>query len=224
MNIQTIIEKTKSKCLFHEQNSSFMFAHDVLYVNAHPLFDGILRYPDNLSWPDWFILDLFKWPKFYKPELVNQPLALFHHATETYGEIKKYSDIVDMNNKNMDMEVPVYFLEIHCKNIEEARKRIWTLAYSTYDMKKSLFVKMFTRTMLEDPFFYSNIRKCWKHFGIESVDIDLATMTLTNVPKNLNMVYTPTRLEMWPHSGIIVTQADKSYLKGKYDKLKFANK
>ena len=63
-------------------------------------------------------------------------------------------------------------------------------------MKKSLFVKMFTRTMLEDPFFYSNIRKCWKHFGIESVDVDLATMSLTNVPKNLNMVYTPTRLEM----------------------------
>lgn len=132
MAIEKIVENIKNRPRFHEQYSSFMFAHDILYVNAHPLFDGILRYPDNFSCPEWFILDLFKLPKFYKPELVNQPLALFHNATMSYGEVVQYRDIVDSHN----MEIPLLFLEVHCKNIEEARKRICTLAYLTYDMSK----------------------------------------------------------------------------------------
>ena len=98
MFIEKIINQIKDRPRFHEQYSSFMFAHQTLYVNAHPLYDGIIRYPENLSCPEWFILDLFKIPKFYKPELVNQPLALFHHATQTNGEILKYRDIVEGQN------------------------------------------------------------------------------------------------------------------------------
>lgn len=196
MHIESIIERAKTKPQFHEQLSSYMFAHGTLFVNAHPLQDGILRYPENLSCPDWFILDLFKCPKFYRPEHVNEPLALFHNATESNGEILKYNDIVDMGKKNMDITVPLTFLEVHCKNIEEARKRVCTLAYITYDMRKEVFVKMFTKSMLEDPFFYSNIRKCWKHYNIRSVDIDLAKMSLTNTKSVGTVIYTPTRLEM----------------------------
>ena len=77
--------------------------------------------------------------------------------------------------------------------------------------------------MLEDPFFYSNIRKCWKHYNVKTVDARIATMSLTNIPKSPSAMYTPTRLEMCPHSGIIITPNEKEYLKGKYDKLKFGN-
>jgi hypothetical protein len=104
MHIEEIVEKIRSKPRFHEQFSSYMFANDTLFVNAHPLMDGILRYPENMSCPDWFILDLFKCPKFYKPELVNQPLALFHSSTLFKGEILKYNDIVYAKNNNGDID------------------------------------------------------------------------------------------------------------------------
>ena len=48
-HIEEIVEKIKGKPRFHEQFSSFMFSQDTLYVNPHPLMDGVLRYPDNLS-------------------------------------------------------------------------------------------------------------------------------------------------------------------------------
>ena len=35
--------------------------------------------------------------------------------------------------------------------------------------------------------------------------------------------YTPTSLDMCPHSGIIILPSEKHYLQGKYDKLKFSN-
>jgi len=124
MNLEKIISKIKGRPQFHEQFSTYMFAHSTLYVNANPHTDGILRYPENLSCPDWFILDLFKCPKFYRPEMINEPMALMHHGTETNGEIKKFGDIVNHNKKNMDLDMPLYFLEINCRNIEEARKRV----------------------------------------------------------------------------------------------------
>jgi hypothetical protein len=154
---------------------------------------------------------------------VNQTLALFHYATMSYGEIIKYNDIVDMNKKNIDLDVPLYFLEVHCRTVEEARKRACILAYLTYDIRKSVYVKLFTKTMLEDPFFYSNIRKCWSHFNIKSVDISLAKMSLTNSKKAPQSGYNPTKVEMCPHDGIIVSRPDHNYIKGKYDKLKFSN-
>lgn len=60
----------------------------------------------------------------FKPEHINEILALFHFGTQSFSEIKKYSEIVDMDKKGMDVEIPLFFVEIHCKNVEEARKRV----------------------------------------------------------------------------------------------------
>ena len=158
MNIERIMEKVKRRPRFHEQFSSFMFAEETLWVNPHPLMDGVIRYPDHLSCPDWFILDLFKCPKYHqKPLHINDPLSLFHYATAGFGEIKRYNDIVDYNqNAQLVDSRNLYFLEVHCRNVEEARKRVCILAYLTFD---NCFVKMFSKSMLEDPFFFANIRK-----------------------------------------------------------------
>lgn len=66
-----------------------------------------------------------------------------------------------MSKKVADVPVNLNFVQINCVNIEEARKRAAIIAFLTYDLKNRSFVKMFTQSMLEDPFFYSNVRKAW---------------------------------------------------------------
>ena len=68
--------------------------------------------------------------------------------------LDKGEEVVCLDNFN-----DYYSPDIKRKNIEEARKRVCTLAYITYDISKEIFVKMFTKSMLEDAFFYSNVRK-----------------------------------------------------------------
>lgn len=80
------------------------------------------------------------------------------------------------------------------------------LAYMTYDISKSVYVKMFSKVMLEDPFFYSNIRKCWSHFGIVPQDSGLTTLNLTNFMKAKSLI-SPNMKKMYPHSGFILTNS-----------------
>ena len=54
----------------------------------------------------------------------------------------------------MDIDRNLYFLEINCGSVEEARRRAMVMAYLTYDMTRHLFVKLSTSKMLEDPFIH----------------------------------------------------------------------
>ena len=45
-----------------------------------------------------------------------------------------------------------------------------------------------------------------------------------SIPRGPSLsLYSPAKMEMMPHSGIIVSKSDKKYILGKYDKLKFSN-
>ena len=67
----------------------------------------------------------------------------------------------------MDIDRNLYFLQINCGSIEEARRRAVVMAYLTYDMTRHLFVKLNTSKMLEDPFIHQNIYDSHEIFGLE---------------------------------------------------------
>ena len=67
----------------------------------------------------------------------------------------------------MDIDRNLYFLQINCGSVDEARRRAIVMAYLTYDMTRHLFVKLSTGKMLEDPFIHQNIYDAHEIFGLE---------------------------------------------------------
>ena len=100
----------------------------------------------------------------------------------------------------MDIDRNLYFLEINCGTVDEARRRAIVLAYLTYDMTRHLFVKLSTSQMLEDPFTHQNIYDSHELFGLEikNEEVDVKALLCEQASQ--------------PHQGMISTEKDAQVL------------
>jgi len=103
---------------------------------------------------------------------------------------------MDYQNCAVDIDRNLYFLEINCGTIEEARRRAIVMAYLTYDMTRHLFVKLCTGKMLEDPFIHQNIYDSHEIFGLEiaNEEVDVKGLLCQQASQ--------------PHQGMISTEKD----------------
>ncbi len=116
--------------------------------------NGVYRYK-GLAVPQWFRVPLHP-PDFMQSPYINKLEALFHF-TQQDCRILPATSILAYQNCQVDIDRNLYFLEINCGTVDEARRRAIVLAYLTYDMTRHLFVKLCTGKMLEDPFIHQNI-------------------------------------------------------------------
>jgi hypothetical protein len=100
----------------------------------------------------------------------------------------------------MDIDRNIYFLQINCGSIEEARRRAIVMAYLTYDMTRHLFVKLSTSKMLEDPFIHQNVYDSHEIFGLEikNEEVDVKALLCQQAAQI--------------HQGIISTEKDAQVL------------
>lgn len=133
-----------------------MFDFNPTTFNVHMAIDeepnnGVFRYK-GLSVPKWFGVQL-RPPDFMQSPYINKLAALFHFTQEDC-QILPSTSIIQYQNCRMDIDRNLYFLQINCGSVEEARRRAIVMAYLTYDMTRHLFVKLATSKMLEDPFIH----------------------------------------------------------------------
>lgn len=126
--------------------------------------NGVYRYK-GLAVPQWFHVPLHP-PDFMQSPYINKLEALFHF-TQQDCRILPATSILAYQNCRVDIDRNLYFLEINCGTVDEARRRAIVLAYLTYDMTRHLFVKLCTGKMLEDPFIHQNIYDSQEIFGLE---------------------------------------------------------
>ena len=72
-------------------------------------------------------------------------------------EVIPANKVIDYKKKVIDVEEGLGFVKMQCQSVDEAKRRALVLALLTYDLKKSIFVKVATSKMLEDPFVLKNI-------------------------------------------------------------------
>ena len=133
-----------------------MFDFNPTTFNVHMAIDeepnnGVFRYK-GVSVPKWFGVQL-RPPDFMQSPYINKLAALFHFTQEDC-QILPSTSIIQYQNCRMDIDRNLYFLQINCGSVEEARRRAIVMAYLTYDMTRHLFVKLATSKMLEDPFIH----------------------------------------------------------------------
>ena len=100
----------------------------------------------------------------------------------------------------MDIDRSLYFLQINCGSVDEARRRATVMAYLTYDMTRHLFVMLSTSKMLVDPFIHQNIYDTHEIFGLEikNEEVDVKALLSDQACQ--------------PHQGIISTEKDAQIL------------
>ena len=154
---------------FRFREQAVMFDFDAKEFAVHMAIDeephnGVYRFK-QLAVPGWFNVPLHP-PDFMQSPYINKLEALFHF-TQDDCQILPATSILDYQNCQMDIDRNLYFLQINCGSIEEARRRAVVMAYLTYDMTRHLFVKLNTSKMLEDPFIHQNIYDSHEIFGLE---------------------------------------------------------
>ena len=143
-NINEVIRGALSGFRFREQ--AVMFDFNPTTFSVHMAIDeeptnGKFRYK-SLSVPTWFGVQL-RPPDFMQSPYINKLEALFHF-TEDDCQILPATSIMNYANCKMDIDRNLYFLQLNCGTVEEARRRAIVMAYLTYDMTRHLFVKMST--------------------------------------------------------------------------------
>lgn len=153
-NINDVITGALTGFRFREQ--AVMFDFNPTTFEIHMAVDedpncGIFRYK-QLAVPQWFKVPLHP-PDFMRSPYINKLEALFHF-THADCQILPATSVVQYQNCKIDIDRNLYFLQINCGTIEEARRRAIVMAYLTYDMARHLFIKLSTGKMLEDPFIH----------------------------------------------------------------------
>ena len=146
----------------------------------------------------WFGVPLHP-PEFMQSPYINKLEALFHF-TQDDCQILPATSIMDYQNCQIDIDRNLYFLQINCGSVDEARRRAIVMAYLTYDMTRHLFVRMSTSKMLEDPFIHQNIYDSHEIFGLEikNEEVDVKALLSSQSAQ--------------PHLGMISSEKDAQIL------------
>ena len=137
---------------------------------------GVYRF-GSVAIPKWFGVNL-KPPNFMNTAYANDMDAYFHF---NHGDcqILPATQVMNYERCRMNIDTNLYFLQMQCESVEEARRRAIVLAYLTYDMTRHLFVKVATGAMLEHPFTHQSIYDTHELYGLEIKNelVDVKTLT-----------------------------------------------
>lgn len=182
-NLNEIAAQVHSQYRFMEQSIMFDFNPHTyqiyMQVQENIPMDGSVpsRY-SRTSVPQWFQLPL-RTPDFIQTSNVNNLLALFHFNVGDCRVVPA-THIIDYQKQQIDVDKSCYYIEISTSSVEEAKKRALVLAYLTYDVRTHNFVRLNTRSMMENPHIMSKMYKVFEKFSVEVIDkqegIDLKTL------------------------------------------------
>ncbi|CDW82611.1 leucine-rich repeat and iq domain-containing protein 3 [Stylonychia lemnae] len=209
VNIEQIVSTIQQQQKFEEQNFSFDFSmlnHQISLKQAEK--DKLrLRYTSQAI-PKWFDLN-FRITDFSSTNHHNNLLAFFHY-NEGDCQILPINYVIDYEKNQLDIDRNLYFLKMKCSSIDEARRRVLTMALLTYDIHQHLFLQMHTADMLQDPFMVMNIYAIKKRFGISQNHELSQRQKLVDIKSNF---YDQLKQN---HQGLILSDKDLRYVKNAY--------
>ena len=88
--------------------------------------------------PKWFDLN-FRVTDYSSTIHHNNLLAFFHY-NEGDCQVLPINYVVDYEKNQLDVDRNLYFLKMKCSSIDEARRRVLTIALLTYDIHQHLFL------------------------------------------------------------------------------------
>ena len=168
-----VITKMRQSVRMHEQMFDFDFSVGGRRIQLSPsvLLFALERYKASMI-PRWFKID-FEFEQVpaglpektesdgglpeYPSPFQNSCMALFHYKLGAEPSVLEYNKIVNVDQKRLNMPDSYRFVKLDYGDVGEARRRALVLALLTYNFKTRRFVTMYSRDMMEQGFFLSNL-------------------------------------------------------------------
>eukprot|EP00347_Sterkiella_histriomuscorum_P006457 403352701 len=205
-NIDQIVTLIHTQMKFEEQNINFDFnySNHQITIQQNDRERQRLRYFSQAV-PKWFNLT-FKTTDYKQTNYSNSLLAFFHF-NEGNCQILPINYVVNYEKSQVDLDRNLYFLQMKCHSIDEAKRRALTLALLTYDIHRHVFLQIHTSDMLQDPFMIQNIYTIKQRFGLLDFYENPTTQEQNKVDVKSNF-YDQLKQN---HQGLILSEKDSRY-------------